>query len=172
MDFTQQIITYYQTEARHGLLSASIVGIIVTLTAIVFFKIPTTTALLKGMAIPLLIGGLIFILGGYMTYYNAQQTIPLKTQLYQKTPKNFISHEYKKTEKIHQNWIVIRIFWSLFFVFGLIVLFTTTKDFWVGIALGAFIIGTIGHIEESVSYIHNEKYRTEVQLEKIKQDHF
>ena len=47
-------------------------------------------------------------------------------------------------------------------VLGLILIFTTSKPFWIGIAIGSMIIGTLGHIEETVSMQHNQKYRAEV----------
>ncbi len=170
MEFIQHITTYYQTEARHGLLTASTSGIVLTLAAIPKRIIAAPSSIPKGMAVPFLIGGLIFLLGGSIAGYNARKAIAEKTELYESEPKVFIISEYEKVEKIHQSWPTIRVFWSLFIVSGLVLLFSTTNSFWVGMALGFLIIGTTGHIEEAVSYLHNEKYRKEVQWEKHNSD--
>jgi len=37
----------------------------------------------------------------------------------------------------------------------------------MGVGIGVLMIGTLGHIEEAVSYQHNEKYRLLVHQEKL-----
>jgi hypothetical protein len=166
MDFTEHIITYYSTESKHGFAGGLVSGIILILTAIFFWYFSNPSSIFKGLSVILFLGGFIFGFGGYYAGSTAKKALSEKTQLYQTDKQEFIEKEIAKVEGIHKSWTGIKIFWSAFIVLGLILIFTTAKPFWTGIAIGAMIVGTIGHIEETVSFRHNEKYRKEVLKEK------
>lgn len=165
MDFTEHIIAYYSTESRHGFMGGLVSGVVLLLTAILFWSFSNPASVFKGLAIILFAGSLIFGIGGYYAGRTATNALPEKTQLYKTDRQEFIEKEYIKVEGIHNSWTGIKIFWTTFIVFGLILIFITTKTFWTGVAIGSLIVGTIGHIEEMISYQHNEKYRSEVLTE-------
>lgn len=169
MDFTEHIITYYNTESRHGFAGGMLSGIILLTTAILFWWFSNPQTIFKGLAVILFVGGLIFGFGGFFAGHSAKKALPEKTQLYQTDKQNFLEKEIEKVESIHKSWTGIKILWSAFILLGLILIFTTAKPFWTGIAIGAMIVGTLGHIEETVSMRHNEKYRTQVLQEKANQ---
>jgi len=166
MDFTEHIITYYSTESKHGFAGGLVSGIVLLILAILFWWFSNPSSIIKGLAVILFVGGLIFSVGGYYAGSTAKKALPEKTQLYQTDKQEFIEKEVAKVEGIHKSWTGIKIFWTAFIVLGLILIFTTAKSLWIGIAIGSLIIGTIGHIEETVSFQHNEKYRKEVLKEK------
>ncbi|HWY35888.1 MAG TPA: hypothetical protein VNX68_14695 [Nitrosopumilaceae archaeon] len=170
MDFVKNIIWYYSAETRQGYLVGSISGIVLVTAAIILWMVAAPSTILKGLAIMILLGGLIFLFGGYFAGRGAQKSKTEKVEQYNKYQKAFINEEYDKVEKIHKQWMPIRVFWSLFLVVGISLLLFTTSAFWVGIALGALIVGTLGHIEEVISFQHNEKYRKEVTKEKSRLD--
>lgn len=162
MDFTEHIITYYNTESRHGFAGGMLSGIILLTIAILFWWFSNPQTIFKGLAVIFFVGGLIFGLGGYYAGSSAKKAIAEKIQSYQTDKQNFIDNEFEKVENIHKSWTGIKSFWTAFVVLGLILIFTTSKPFWIGIAIGSMIIGTLGHIEETVSMQHNQKYRAEV----------
>ncbi len=162
MDFTEHIITYYTTESKHGFAGGMVSGIILLIVAILFWRFSNPQTIVKGLAVILFIGGLIFGIGGYYAGSSAKKALPEKTQLYRTNKQQFIVQEFEKVETIHKSWTGIKIFWTAFIVLGLFLIFATAKPFWTGIAIGAMIVGVIGHIEETVSMQHNGKYRTEV----------
>jgi uncharacterized protein with PQ loop repeat len=166
MDFTEHIITYYSTESKHGFAGGLVSGIVLIVTAISLWRFSNPQSILKGLAVILFLGGLIFSFGGYYAGSTAKKALSEKTQLYKTDKQKFIEREVEKVESVHKSWTGIKIFWSAFILLGLVLIFTATKSFWSGIALGALIIGTIGHIEETISMQHNEKYRNEVLKEK------
>lgn len=162
MDFTEHIITYYSTESKHGFAGGMVSGIVLLVAAILFWRVSNPSTILKGFSVVIFVGGLIFGLGGYYAGSTAKKALPEKTKLYQTDKQEFLEKEVIKVEGIHKSWAGIKIFWTVFIALGLILIFTTSKPFWTGIAIGALIVGTIGHIEEAVSFQHNKKYRNEV----------
>lgn len=166
MDFTEHIITYYSTESKHGFAGGLVSGIILLIIAILFWWFSNPSSIFKGLAVIFFVGGLIFSVGGYYAGSTAQKVLPEKTQLYQTNKQEFLEKEVAKVEGIYKSWTGIKIFWTAFIILGLILFFTTSQSFWTGVAIGALIVGTIGHIEETVSFQHNEKYRKEVLKEK------
>ncbi len=162
MDFTEHIITYYSTESKHGFSGGLALGIVLLIAAVLFWWFSNPSSISKGLSITLLVGALIFGLGGFYAGYTAKNILPEKTVSYLHNQKQFIEKEHIKIENIHKSWWIIRVFWTLFILVGLIIIFTTTRHFYLGIAIGFLVVGTIGHIEEIISYQHNENYRCEV----------
>jgi len=166
MDFIETITWYYNAEARHGLITSVITGIIFLAAGILVWWFSDPSTVFRGLVFPLVLGGLIFSIGGTIAGINAQKSLTAKVESYKANPSEFIESEFVKVENINKSWLGIRIFWSMFLLLGIIILFVTHKNIWVGIGLGSLILGTLGHIEESISYKHNEKYRLEVHQEK------
>lgn len=172
MDFSENITWYYTAESKHALINSTAMGSIVLLIGFALIIAYNSSELARGISIALIIGSLIFILGGYFSGSATKKSMPQKIEEYQSNPKNFINNEFQNVERIHNNWFGIRIFWTMFLLVAVAMLFLVTKPFWSGIAVGILIIGTLGQIEEVISYQHNEKYRLEVQQERdnIKND--
>lgn len=168
MNFTEHITQYYQTEARHGLVTSLITGIVLITSSFFLWRFSNPSTILRGTALITLIGGLIFSVGGFIDGYKSKKALPQKVQQYETNRINFLDTEVPKVEHIHKSWVRTRIFWSLVVATGLVILFTGNKTFRIGMGIGALIVGTIGHIEETISFQHNEKYRKEVLQEKLR----
>jgi membrane protein YdbS with pleckstrin-like domain len=162
MEFIDNIATYYTTESRHGFYTSAITDIILFVLSILLFYVSQPASLLKGVAITVAIGSLVFIVGCYLAGNSAKTSLPHKIQSFNQNTIEFIKSEHKKVEEIDKNWTAIRIFWSVFLAVGIIIFFITSKPIWWGVAIGLLIFGTVGHIEEAISYQHNEKYRLQV----------
>jgi uncharacterized protein (DUF58 family) len=166
MEYVNNIVWYYSTESKHAYFMGAGSGVILLLAAIIIITLLAPSPILKGLALALLIGGLMFFTGGFFAGRSSQKSLQPKVESYNKDQKRFITEEYIKVEKTHKGWLPIRIFWSLVIALGVALLLFTSLSFWVGVAMGALIVGTLGHVEEAISYQHNEKYRKEVHKEK------
>lgn len=161
MGFVKEILWYYHSEARHGYTGA-VVGLIFLIAVVLLIKLTNPLAWLRGLAIPFFIGGLIFGIGGTMDGRVTQKALPEKVGLYRQDPRTFFKEEVPKVERTHRSWFGIRLFWSIITITGLTLLLTLRKNFWLGVGLGALLLGIIGHVEEAISMKRNERYYREV----------
>lgn len=162
MNFVDNIVMYYQTEANHGLVTSLATGAVLITVSLLLWFLSTHLSIQKGVATVIFVGGLIFFIGGYFAGKTAKSNLQKKIELYQKDRKTFLADEVQKVEKIHKNWLVIKLFWTVFIATGVALTFASPKTFLTGIAIGLMIVGSIGLIEETISYQHNEKYRIQV----------
>ncbi|QEC78526.1 hypothetical protein [Mucilaginibacter ginsenosidivorax] len=161
MEFLKIIAWYYHSEAKHGYIGAAI-GILLLIAASLLLKYASPLSLLKGLALPLFFGGLIFGLGGGIDGHMTEKARPQKLSLYQQNSQAFFKEEVSKVEKTHRSWFGIRLFWSAITLTGIALLFTLKKDFWIGVGLGTLFLGLLGHVEEAISMKRNERYWKEV----------
>jgi len=167
MNFIQQILQYYNNESKHSYISA-IAGVLLLTAAFLFLIIANPLTWLRGLSIPLLIGGLIFGIGGALNGRVTQKVQPKKVRLYNQDRQAFFKEEVPKVERTHRSWFGIRLFWSLIAVAGLALLLTVKKDFWMGVGIGTFLVSMMGHVEEAISMRRNESYYRQV-LDSAKQ---
>jgi hypothetical protein len=168
MDFLEPITTYYNTESKYGFINGMAAGIVMLLMAVLLWSFSNNQSISKGMAAVLFMGGFIAGIGGYIAGSSAKRELPEKLQLYKSDKQRFLEKEFEKVEKIHKSWTGIKIFWTAFIVLGVVLIFTTAKPFWTGVAIGSLILGTIGHIGETQSMKHNERYYNQVLQERIR----
>jgi hypothetical protein len=162
MEFTEQISTYYNAESRHAFVNGMFTGIAMLIFATFLWFYSSNYSINKGIAVVLCLGGILASLGGYFAGTNARQSLPEKLELYKTDKQNFFKTETEKVTKIHNDWVRIKVFWTLFLVIGIILIFTSASPFWSGIAIGCLLLGTVGHIEEVQSMKHNEKYYNQI----------
>jgi hypothetical protein len=157
MDFAETILWYYVRESKQGFGSA-IFGVILISTAFALFKFASPLSLIKGLAIPSLVIGLLMGIGGLADGYISRKSIPEKIGLFKSDRKEFFKQEVPKVEKTHQSWRDIRIFWGIFTLIGVVLFFAVKRDYWTGVAIGTFVLSLAGHTEEAISKNFNEQY--------------
>lgn len=162
MNFPENIVLYYTTESKHGLYIGSLSGSVLIIASFVAWKFSIGTSMYRGLTLPLLIGGFLFLVGGFYAFHTARKEEGVKVELYNTSTSRFFSSEAKKVESIKKQWLPIQVFWSLILLAGIFIFYYTTKHYFTGVALGVLIIGVMGHIEEFISFQHNEKYRIEI----------
>ena len=162
MNFVEQIATYYQTEANHGLVTSLTTGAVMIIAALLLWFMSAHWSIQKGVAIVLVLCGLIFFVGGALAGKMAKNNLPQKVELYQADRQAFLTEEVEKVEKIHKQWLPIKLFWAVLIVAGIAIILASAKPFLTGVAIGLLIAGTIGLIEETISFQHNKRYRMQV----------
>lgn len=161
MDFIQKILQYYHTESRHGFTGA-VIGILLLIASLLLWRLAKPLSLLKGLSLPFLVIGLLMGIGGFGDGYVTRKALPEKVRLFQDNKRAFFKEEVPKVERTHRSWRGIRIFWGIVTLAGAILLFTMKKSYWIGVGLGALLMGILGNIEEAVSMRFNERYYREV----------
>ncbi|ANI89451.1 hypothetical protein A9P82_09175 [Arachidicoccus ginsenosidimutans] len=167
--FVENILKHYIRESQQG-YGSTIFGVILLIAAILLFKFAAPLSLLKGLAIPSFLIGLIMGLGGVTDGHFARKSITEQISLYENNREAFFNQEVPKVEKIHKSWKDIRIIWSVITLTGITLLFAAKKDYLKGVALGTIILSLAGHTEEAISKNFNEKYYKEVLEEAVKND--
>ncbi|MFT3739174.1 MAG: YrzE family protein [Breznakibacter sp.] len=99
MDLTEHIITYYSTESKHGFAGGLVSGIVLLISAILFWWFSNPPSILKGLAVIIFVGGLIFSIGGYYAGRTAKNALSEKIQLYQTDKQDFFEKEVAKVER-------------------------------------------------------------------------
>jgi hypothetical protein len=168
MDFIQKILQYYHTESRHGFTAAAI-GILLLISSVLLWRFARPLSLLKGLSLPFLLIGLLMGIGGLGDGYVTRKALPEKLRLYNENKSAFFKEEVPKVERTHRSWPGIRKFWgivtatgAILSLAGAVLLFTMKKSYWIGVGLGALLMGILGNIEEAISMRFNERYYREV----------
>ena len=161
MDFIQKITQYYHTESRHGFTGAAL-GVLLIIAGLLLWRFGKPLSLLKGLSLPFLFIGLVMGIGGFGDGYVTRKALPEKLRLYQDNKQAFFKEEVPKVERTHHSWLRIRIVWSVLALAGAVLLFTVRKSYWLGVGLGALLMGIAGNIEEAISMRFNERYYLEV----------
>lgn len=168
--FFKTIEWYYQSEYKHGYITAILASGLLLACALALWKLSGSAPLLKGLSTALVVGGFIFVIGGTWAGIKTHKELPEKIRVFRHDAKSFFKEEVIKVERIHQNWFGIKLTWSLVGAAGLILLVVATKNYWIGWGLGLLLIGLIAHVEEIISFRRNELYRHEVLVEQKKED--
>jgi hypothetical protein len=161
MNFLRNVITYYTRESYQG-FGSSVFGGLLLIATILLWKLASPLSLLKGLTIPFFVFGLLFGIAGFGDGYASQKALPAKINLYNKEKLEFFKQEAPKVEATHQSWLRIRILWTVVAIAGIALLFTVKKNYWIGVGLGALLMGITGHIEEAISMKFNKKYYHQV----------
>ncbi|MGL4632333.1 MAG: hypothetical protein ACRCVT_14120, partial [Leadbetterella sp.] len=133
MDFTEKIIAYYNAETRHCFFNALPIGLILIVSSIILLSLFSSNSFLKGVAIPILIGGVFATVGSYFAGQSAKNEMPKKIELFKKDKTEFVKTESYKVDKIKKGWVGIKIFWTVPIILGLILIFVSQTRFLNGI---------------------------------------
>jgi hypothetical protein len=136
--------------------------VLLLISGLLLWRFAKPLSLLKGLSPPLLIIGLLMSIGGFGDGYVTRKALPQKLHLYQQNKPAFFKEEVPKVERTHRSWFGIRVFWGVLAFAGAILLFTMKKSYWMGVGLGALLMGIAGNIEEAISMRFNERYYREV----------
>ncbi|WP_293305043.1 hypothetical protein [Pedobacter sp. UBA5917] len=158
MDFFDKMTAYYQGESGYGGLMIGAGGLLLLLLAVLAWKFANPFSFLKGLTIPLMIGGLFLGIAGSASGYFTRKSFAEKLKTYRYDRKAFFKEEVTKVEKIHKSWFGVRIGWTVVVLGGLMMLLLAKRNFLMGVGLGILIFGLLGHLVEAFSFIRNEKY--------------
>jgi len=175
MDFLQKMITYYQNESGHNSLKVLASAVLLLfLGGFLSWKFAGPLSILKGLTIPLFIGGLFFGIAGAASGIHTKRTFVEKLKLYERDKTAFFTAEVPRVEKIHKSWFGIRLTWGLVAFSGLGLLLFAKRHYMMGVGLGILIFGLVGQIVEAFSFHRNEQYYKAVleatQMNQPKQD--
>ena len=135
------IETYFQAEQAESLLFAAI-GI-VALAASAYLLWRYGDALSKGLAIPLVVVGLIQLgVGGGVYLRTPAQMSDLKAQA-AKDPARFKAEETTRMATVMANFQTYKIIEVAFILIGLAITLLVPQPFWLGIGMGLLIQGAL-----------------------------
>jgi hypothetical protein len=157
MHFIETVKRYYIRELKQCFGSAVWGGILIVCWALVFRPAPSAT-LVRGLAIPSLVAGLIFGIGGLFAGFNTRRTMTGRLSLFHADQKAFFDQEVLKVERTHRAWRRIRAFWGMLTGIGVGLALFASAPFLTGVGVGTFVLSFSGHIEEAISMRFNERY--------------
>ncbi|WCT14089.1 hypothetical protein [Mucilaginibacter jinjuensis] len=126
------------------------------------WKLAGPLSVLKGLTIPLIIGGLFFGIAGAASGVYTKRSFVEKLKLYEHDKPAFFKAEVPRVEKIHKSWFGVRLVWTVVALSGLSLLIFAKKNYLMGVGLGILLFGLMGHVVEAFSYARNEKYKNDV----------
>jgi len=137
----QDVEKYFLAEKQLGLVFI-IIGAIAVVAAIVFFFL-LKTAFYKGLAIPLLIIGLIQLIAGNTVYKRSDEDRKRNVYAYDMNPAQLKNEELPRMQTVIKKFVVIQWVEMALIVTGLVLLFyfraNTDKAFWYGFGIALVI---------------------------------
>jgi len=137
----QDVEKYFLAEKQLGLVFI-IIGAIAVVAAIVFFFL-LKTAFYKGLAIPLLIIGLIQLIAGNTVYKKSDEDRKRNVYAYDMNPAQLKNEELPRMQTVIKKFVVIQWVEMALIVTGLVLLFycraNTDKAFWYGFGIALVI---------------------------------
>lgn len=162
MDCENQIHRYYQKERHHAYVYGTVLGLVLVLIGVILLTFLNDEGFPQGVAIVLTFGGSVTGIGGFLVGVRAGRELPKRLKFYRENKQKFIQSEFVKVDGIHKRWIIVRLFWSILFVTGLLLFLITIHPIWEGVGVGLIALGLIGTFIESQSMKHNEAYYYQV----------
>lgn len=138
----EHIDTYFNAESRESWVFIAMGIIAIAFAAYTLWRFGDL--IFKGMAIPLILIGLIqLVVGGSILLRTEKQVADWKT-LYQRDVGAFKQAEIPRMEKVMRDFRNYKILEVAFIVIGLLlVLLVAGEPFWVGIGLGMLVQGAL-----------------------------
>ena len=133
--------TYFQAEHAESLLFAAI-GIIAIATA-AFLLWRYGDALSQGLAIPLILVGLIQLSVGGSVYLRTPAQLAALQAQHMQEPARFKADETARMTTVMTNFRTYKIIEAAFILIGLAVTLTVSQPFWLGIGMGMLIQGAL-----------------------------
>lgn len=160
--FTKSTIENYFIAQKSESLLFIIIGMIAILTSCVFF-FALKTNVYKGMAISLLLFGLIQLSVGYSVYQSCDANRKKNTYSYDLNPSDLKNREIPRLEKMISNYVTFRRIGIILILSALVMVFmlrsNPERTFWYGMGIGLAIQTAIllggGHFaqERAKSYL-------------------
>lgn len=164
MHFRENVKMYYVRELQQCFWAAGWGGILI-LTWAIFFRSAQPATLERGLALPFMVFGFIFGIGGLIAGVRVRRIMPDRLRLVNTDRAAFFSQEVVKVQGTHKAWPRIRIFWGILTINGIGLLFIKSGAYWTGVAIGTLLLSVSGHIEETISMRFNERYYKQVLTE-------
>lgn len=133
---------YFNAEKSESLLFIGI-GIAAVVAALVFFFLVKTN-FYKGVAVPLLLIGLLLGIVGFTVYQRSDSDRQRNVYAYDMNPRELKEKEVPRMEKVMQNFVVYR-YAEIILAFAGIVLFLFFRNeenrlFWKGVGVGLAVM--------------------------------
>lgn len=159
MEFIEHAIAWCKGEIFEAKLIL-LFGIIVMISAILFFKFGSTPGS-KAMLYPLLVVGLMFsVIGGGMLYSNPKRILEFK-QAYEENPETFVESEKKRTDEFISWYPKTRYIMTALGVIGILLFFLWAVPIGraIGISLIIIMLATfvVDHFSEERAEVYHQK---------------
>lgn len=139
MDF---IKTYFTAEKNESLLFMLMGVAAIAFSAYALAK--WSEPFYKGLAIPLILIGVIQLVVGGSVYFRTDKQITELEKLYQTSTAEFKSEETPRMETVMKNFSLYKKIEIAVVLIGiLLILFTPSRDFWLGVGVGMLLQGAI-----------------------------
>lgn len=140
-----QLTTYFKAEKSEALIFM-IAGLVAAAFAVYAF-----TALKQrfytGIAVPLLLIGLIQFVVGSTVYFRTDKQVAQLETVYRESPAKLAAGEVPRIEGVLKSFTIIKYTEIVFILSGiLLLLFLRSNDLWFGIGLGLLAQGTLSLI--------------------------
>ena len=136
---------YFLAEKQTGLIFL-IIGVIAILLAIAFFFYGKTS-FYKGMAVPLIIFGLLEAIAGYTVYSRSDTQRIENVYAFDMNPGHLKDNEFPRMQKVMKNFVIYRWVEIVFIIAGLVLIFLFRSDagktFWYGFGIALAIQAVI-----------------------------
>lgn len=154
----------YFMEEKQGSLIFLVIGAVSVITAIVFFFfIKNNSSFFKGMAIPLIVLGLLELIAGYTVYSRSdKQRMEVAYKMGIETVQFTKTEELPRMQKVMSNFAIYSRLEILFFVVGLVLFFAyrdrPEKVFWYGLGLSLAIQAALLFVGDKVAEKRGSDY--------------
>ncbi len=152
--------TYFREEKTEALLFL-IVGIAAVVLSVWAFFI-NREHFSMGIAIPVLVVGLIQIIVGGVVFFRTQQQVAGLEELFAADPVNFASSELSRMITVMNNFRLYKWIEIGFVVTGVLLIIFNVKGLWQGIAVGLLLQGTLMLCLDIVAERRGEKYQKDI----------
>lgn len=142
---------YFIAEKQESLVFL-FVGIGAVIAATLFFLV-YKTSLLKGMAIPLAVFGLLFAIVGYTIYKRSDEDRKRNIYAYDMNPSDLKEKEIPRMQKVVRDFVVYRWAEVAVLVAGCVLFFlyrnNESRQLLVGVGIGCIIMGVFGLLTDA-----------------------
>lgn len=140
-----QLTTYFKAEKSESVIFM-ITGLLAAAFAVYAF-VALKQRFYSGMAIPLLLIGLIQFVVGSTVYFRTDKQVAQLETVYRESPAKLATGEVPRIEAVLKSFTIIKYTEIVFILSGiLLLLFLRSNDLWLGIGLGLLAQGSISLI--------------------------
>ncbi len=141
--FSKADIEQYFSAEKQGSLFFLVVGIVAVIAALIFFFV-MKTPFYKGVAIPMIVAGLIAGAIGFAIYKRSDADRIRNVYAYDLNPSELKQKEYPRMQKVMKSFSVIIILEVVFLAVGICLFFyfrnNEARQFWSGMGMGLFVM--------------------------------
>lgn len=159
--FTKTDIEKYFIAEKTGGLFFAILGVLAIILALVFFFYLKSN-FNKGMAIPLILVGLLFSIAGFTVYKRSDADRLKNIYAFDMNPVELKNKELPRMEKVMKNFVALKYAESALFLLGLVLFVYFKNDelntFWKGFGLSLAVMTMIAwgadHFAEKMASVY------------------